>query len=47
MNFVFANCHKLENIKFNFENTENLKEMNYMFNGCLNLVNLDLSSFNY
>ena len=43
---MFKNCSSLLNININNFNTENLKEINYMFYGCSSLKSLDLSSFN-
>ena len=44
---MFCNCKNLRNIKFskNF-NTENVTDMSFMFFGCENLEELDLSTFN-
>ena len=46
MNYLFALCSSLENLNFDFVNTENVEEMRNMFLSCLDLKYLDLSPFN-
>ena len=47
MGFMFANCHKLKEIKgINKFNTNNVTNMSGMFQKCYELISLDLSNFN-
>ena len=47
MQGMFNNCHKLKEIKgINNFNTNNVTNMNTMFQQCNELISLDLSNFN-
>ena len=44
---MFNDCYELKEINFsNKFNTKNVEYMPWMFYGCENLINLDLTSFN-
>ena len=45
MNRMFNNCSELEYLKLNF-NTENVRDMQYMFASLVKLTSLDISTFN-
>ena len=47
MDYMLNNCHKLKEIKgINKLNTSNVTNMRTMFQGCNQLISLDLSNFN-
>ena len=40
---MFFNCNSLKNISLSYFNTENISEMDFLFQGCVSLTSLNLS----
>ena len=43
---LFHSCHNLHKVIFSKTNSINLKNISYMFSGCINLDSLDISGIN-
>jgi surface protein len=43
---MFANCKQLSDIDLSNFSNKSVKNMSFMFNGCINIKTINLSSFN-